>query len=98
MVFISPSRVSQIAVATVIAFAFVLVSEGLNPYESKWDSWVSHAGNIVVLRGMYVTLLIRVEKLSLYVGARIGIKLYRLVYFDNLPFQVHRTMLGNDRR
>lgn len=61
VVFIYPNTASQIAVTIVIAFTFVLVSEGLRPYVSRWDSWVSRAGHVIVFLSMYVALLLRVD-------------------------------------
>lgn len=61
VVFIYPNTAAQIAVAILIAFTFVLVSEGLSPYASKWNTWVARAGHVIVFLSMYVALLFKVD-------------------------------------
>lgn len=61
VVFIYPNTAAQIAVTIIIAFSFVLVSEWLRPYASRWDFWVSRAGQVVVFLSMCVALLLRVD-------------------------------------
>eukprot|EP00752_Nemacystus_decipiens_P007571 g6764.t1 len=61
VVFIYPNSAAQIAITLMVAFAFVLVSEGLAPYASKWDHWISRTGHVVVVVSMYVALLLRVD-------------------------------------
>ncbi|CAM9468153.1 unnamed protein product [Ectocarpus sp. 6 AP-2014] len=61
VVFIYPNTAAQIAVTLLIAFAFALLSEGLAPYASRWDTWISRIGHIVVFLSMYVALLLKVD-------------------------------------
>lgn len=61
VVFIYPNTAAQIAVTLVMAFAFVVVSEGLAPYASRWDIWLSRMGHVVVYMSMYVALLLKVD-------------------------------------
>eukprot|EP00903_Cladosiphon_okamuranus_P014549 g13496.t1 len=61
VVFIYPNSAAQIAITLMIAFAFVLVSEGLTPYASRWDHWISRTGHVVVVVSMYVALLLKVD-------------------------------------
>ena len=61
VVFIYPNTPPQIAVTTLIAFTFLLVSEGLRPYASRWDTWVSRVGHVIVFLSMYVALLLKVD-------------------------------------
>ncbi|CAN0424457.1 unnamed protein product, partial [Scytosiphon promiscuus] len=58
VVFIYPNTAAQIAVTLMIAFAFVVFSEGLAPYTSPWDTWISRMGHVVVFVSMYVALLL----------------------------------------
>eukprot|EP00752_Nemacystus_decipiens_P007555 g6749.t1 len=61
VVFIYPNSAAQIAITLMVAFAFVLVSEGLAPYASKWDHWISRTGHVVVIVSMYMALLLKVD-------------------------------------
>lgn len=61
VVFIFPNTAAQIAVTLVIAVLFIFVSEGLAPYESPWDTWVSRIGHGVVFISMYLALLLKVD-------------------------------------
>jgi len=61
IVFIYPNTAAQVAVTLAIAFLFVIVSERLSPYVSKWDSSVSLTGHIIVFTSMYVALLNKVD-------------------------------------
>eukprot|EP00904_Undaria_pinnatifida_P004259 jgi/Undpi1/13834/HiC_scaffold_9.g03485.m1 len=61
VVFIYPNTAAQIAVTLVIAFAFALISEGLAPYATGWDTWISRIGHVVVFVSMYVALLLKVD-------------------------------------
>ncbi|CAN0346425.1 unnamed protein product [Ectocarpus sp. 6 AP-2014] len=61
VVFIYPNTAAQIAVTLVMAFVFVVVSEGLAPYASRWDTWLSRMGHVVVYMSMYVALLLKVD-------------------------------------
>lgn len=61
VVFIYPDTAAQIAVTLMIAFAFVIVSEVLSPYSSKWDRWVNRMGHVVVFVSMFVALLLKVD-------------------------------------
>ena len=61
VVFIYPNTAAQIAVTLLMAFVFVVVSEALAPYASRWDSWLSRMGHAVVTLSMYVALLMKVD-------------------------------------
>ena len=41
VVFFNPNTASQVAVTLVLAFIFVVLSESLDPYVSKWDTWLT---------------------------------------------------------
>lgn len=61
VVFIYPNTAAQVAVTLVIAFSFVVVSERLAPYVSKWDASISLAGHVIVFISMYTALLSKVD-------------------------------------
>ena len=44
-----------------MAFVFALVSEGLAPYDSRWDCWINRTGHVFVFMDMYIALLLKVE-------------------------------------
>ena len=61
--FFNPNTASQIAVTLVLAFIFVVLSESLDPYVSKWDTWLklSRTGHVVVFVSVYVALVLKVD-------------------------------------
>ncbi|CAM9233132.1 unnamed protein product [Scytosiphon promiscuus] len=61
VVFIRPNTAAQIAVTLMMAFVFVVISEGLAPYVSRWDTWLSRIGHAIVFVSMYVALLLKVD-------------------------------------
>lgn len=61
VVFIYPNTAAQVAVTLIIAFSFVVVSERLAPYVSKWDASISLTGHVIVFTSMYTALLSRVD-------------------------------------
>ena len=61
VVFIYPNTAAQVAVTLVIAFSFVVVSERLAPYVSKWDASISLMGHVIVFTSMYTALLSKVD-------------------------------------
>lgn len=61
VVFIYPNTAAQIAVTLAIAVVFVFVSEGMTPYESPWDTWISRIGHAVIFASMYLALLLKVD-------------------------------------
>ncbi|CAN0042036.1 unnamed protein product, partial [Laminaria digitata] len=61
VVFIYPNTSAQIAVTLMIAFVFAMASEGLAPFASRWDTWISRMGHVVVYVSMYVALLLKVD-------------------------------------
>ncbi|CAM9120015.1 unnamed protein product, partial [Laminaria digitata] len=61
VVFIYPNTAAQIAVTLMVAFAFSIISEGLAPYESRWDTWISRMGHVVVFASMYIAILLKVD-------------------------------------
>ncbi|CAN0503469.1 unnamed protein product, partial [Scytosiphon promiscuus] len=58
VVFIYPNTSAQVAVTLIIAFAFAMTSEALAPFASRWDTWISRMGHVVVFVSMYVALLV----------------------------------------
>ena len=61
VVFIYSNTAAQIAVTLVMAFDFAMVSEGLAPYDSRWDCWINRTGHVIVFMSMYIALLLKVE-------------------------------------
>ena len=61
VVFFNPNTASQIAVTLILAFTFVVVSESLDPYASRWNTWLSRTGHVVVFFTVYVALLLKVN-------------------------------------
>lgn len=61
VVFIYPNTAAQIAVTLAVAVVFVFVSEGMTPYESLWDTWISRIGHAVIFASMYLALLLKVD-------------------------------------
>ncbi|CAM9650623.1 unnamed protein product [Scytosiphon promiscuus] len=61
VVFVYPNTSAQIAVTLMLAFLFLLISEVLDPYMSKWDTWISRMGHVVVFMSMYIALLLKVD-------------------------------------
>lgn len=61
VVFIFPDTAAQIAIGLVIALLFAFVSAIAAPYSSKWDGWVSRAGDAVVIMSLYLALLLKVS-------------------------------------
>ena len=61
VVFIYPNTAAQIAITLMMAVVFAMVSEGLAPYASRWDTWINRMGHAVVTMSMYVALLLKVD-------------------------------------
>lgn len=61
VVFIYPNTAAQVAVTLMMAVFFMVVSEGLAPYVSPWDTWVSRMGHAIIFTSMYVALLLKVD-------------------------------------
>lgn len=61
VVFIYPNSAAQVAAAFAISTGFVFVSEGMKPYESLWDFWISRFGHIIVFSSMYLAFLMKVD-------------------------------------
>ena len=61
IVFFNSNTASQIAVALILSFTFVVISESLDPYASRWNTWLSRAGHVVVFFTVYVALLLKVD-------------------------------------
>ena len=59
--FFNPNTASQIAVTLILAFAFVVIAESLDPYASRWNTWLNRAGHVVVFFTVYVALLLKVD-------------------------------------
>ena len=52
---------AQVAVIIMLAVFFMLISEGLAPYESQLDAWICRLGHAVVVLSMYFALLLKVN-------------------------------------
>ena len=61
VVFIYPNTSAQVAITLLLSFIFVMVYEVMRPYVSKWDTWMSRIGQIVVFVSMYLALLLKVD-------------------------------------
>ncbi|CAN0034765.1 unnamed protein product, partial [Scytosiphon promiscuus] len=61
VVFIYPGTAAQIAITLMMSFIFAILSEGVRPYASRWDTWLSRLGHGVVFVSMYVALLLKVD-------------------------------------
>lgn len=61
VVFIYPDTAAQVAVTLVMAFGFHVAFEALAPYESRWDTWISRSGHVLVFASMYEALLLKVD-------------------------------------
>ena len=61
VVLIYPGSVFQILATLAISVVLAFVSEGLDPYDSLWDAWVSRMGHVVVVAGIYLALLMKVD-------------------------------------
>ena len=64
VVFIYPNTAAQIAVTLLMAFVFVVISEALSPYASRWDVWINRTGHAAVYASMYLALLLKVDVAS----------------------------------
>ncbi|CAM9120490.1 unnamed protein product, partial [Laminaria digitata] len=60
-VFVFPCRAEQVAIVLCIAVEFRFVLESVSPLESKVDMWLHCWGNGIILAGMYVALLLKVD-------------------------------------
>lgn len=61
VVFIYPNTSAQIAVTLMMAFVFAMISEAVAPYASRWDTWISRMGHVVVFVSMFIALLLKVD-------------------------------------
>ena len=61
VVFIYPNTAAQIAVTLAIAVVFVFLSEGMAPYHSQWDAWISRLGHAIIFVSVYLALLLKVD-------------------------------------
>lgn len=59
-VFVSPGKVSQIAVVLVVAVLFAMSSEALSPFRFASDAWLYRLGNCIIFLSMYLALLLKV--------------------------------------
>ncbi|CAN0443611.1 unnamed protein product [Pylaiella littoralis] len=80
VVFFCPDDPSHVAVTLVIACMFALVFEALAPYDSKWDTWTSRSGHVIVLLSIFIAVLLvndisaeDSESQDLYGGALLAI-------------------------
>ena len=58
--FFNPNTASQIALTLILVF-FVVISESLEPYASRWKTWLSRTGHVVIFFTVYVALLLKVD-------------------------------------
>ncbi len=61
VVFTYPNTAAQIAISLLMAILFAIASEGLDPYASRWDTWLNRIGHATVYLSMYVALLLKVD-------------------------------------
>ncbi|CAN0225140.1 unnamed protein product, partial [Scytosiphon promiscuus] len=61
VVFIYPNTSAQITVTLMMAFVFLLISEVLDPFMSRWDTWINRMGHVVVFMSMFAALLLKVD-------------------------------------
>lgn len=59
--FIFPNTAAQVAITLAIALIFAFVCEGLAPYSSRRDAWMSRTGHAIVFFSMYMALLMKVD-------------------------------------
>lgn len=60
-VLIYPGQRANIRMIMVIAFGFFGIAEGLAPYESTWNAWISRSGHVIIFMSLYVALLLEGE-------------------------------------
>lgn len=60
-VFIFPDSAAQIAVIVLLAGGYGVVFEVLAPYKRSLNAWLYRAGYIVVVLGMYLALLLKID-------------------------------------
>lgn len=60
-VFIFPNSAAQIAVVLLVAGAFAVVFEVLDPYREHAATWLYRTGYVIVILTMYLALLLRVN-------------------------------------
>lgn len=58
---IDDEAAAKIAVTFMVSLLFVFVSEGLAPYESRTDTWISRAGHAVTCTSIFFALLLEVD-------------------------------------
>ena len=61
VVFFNPNTASQVAMTLILAFTFAVISGSLDPYASRWDTWLSRTGHVVVFVTVFVALLLKVD-------------------------------------
>ena len=61
IVFIYPNSAAQVAATFAIAVWFIFVSEGMAPYASPWDAWISSMGQAIIFATMFLALLLKVN-------------------------------------
>ena len=64
VVLFNRNAASQIAVTPILAFTFVVISESLDPYASRWTTWLNCTGHVEVFFTIYVALLLKVNESS----------------------------------
>lgn len=57
-VLIYPDPSAQVRLMMVIVFGFFGIAEGLAPYESTWNAWISRSGHVIIFMSLYVALLL----------------------------------------
>ena len=60
-VFIYPNSAAQVAILLLLAFAFSMLSEVLDPFETPIETWLYRSGSCVVFASMFASLLLKVD-------------------------------------
>ena len=85
VVFIYPNTAAQVAVTLMMAFAFTIVSEVLDPYTCRRETWLNRMGHVIVFASMYLALLLKVN----VSGERVSSQ----TVFEGILVAVHACMV-----
>ena len=61
VVFIFPNTAGQVATSVLLAIMFAAVFVVLDPYTSRWHTWLARSSHAVVILSMYLALLQKVD-------------------------------------
>ena len=64
VVFIFPNTAGQVATGVLLAMMFAAVLVVLDPYVSRWHTWLARSSHAVVILSLYLALLQRVDGFS----------------------------------